>query len=82
MAGFATGLVLGAVSWRRHKSVSVLIISGLSTAVFVAALVTVGSLFRFDELEQKKIQQFHLKRIGTDNNKYIEAKPYWMENTL
>jgi hypothetical protein len=40
--GFATGVVMGVASYRKHKSGIVIIFSGLSTAVFVASLMIAG----------------------------------------
>ena len=39
-------------------------------AVFTAALVTVGSVFRFDELDDMKIQNTHLKSFRMEENKF------------
>ena len=79
--GFAAGIALGLISYRKHRSIPVVLFNGVSTAIFLAALMSIGSIVgQLDESEAWKLEALRVNQFDLRAGSHSSGGLVWMEN--
>ena len=78
--GFATGTITGLATWRSHKSWTAVFAQSIGMSIFVAGLMTAGSLISvFGPLEQAKFRMAYVRNFDlVGGRRFVDKEPYWL----